>query len=40
MSNILNIKNQFPPSISNLKTLFSRFLYAASKTADTPQSNT
>ncbi|STY82941.1 Uncharacterised protein [Legionella quateirensis] len=40
MSNILKIKNQFPHSISNLKTLFSRFLYVASKTADTHQSNT
>ncbi|HHF7376138.1 TPA: hypothetical protein ACPSKV_003728 [Legionella bozemanae] len=40
MSNILNIKNQFPTSISNLKTLFSRFLYIASKIADIPQSNT
>lgn len=25
MSNILNIKNQFSPSMSNLKTLFSGF---------------
>ncbi|WP_255411135.1 hypothetical protein [Legionella sp. km772] len=40
MSNILNIKNQFPPSMSNLKTLFSGFLYGASKTKNTPQSNT
>ncbi|CZP46160.1 hypothetical protein [Legionella pneumophila] len=40
MSNILNIKNQFPPLMSNLKTLCLGFLYGASKTADTPQSNT
>lgn len=32
MSNILNIKNQFSPSMSNLKTLFSGFLYGTSKT--------
>jgi len=37
MSNILNIKNQFPPSMSNRKTLFSGFLYFASKTEDTPR---
>ncbi|AGH55398.1 hypothetical protein LPE509_p00061 (plasmid) [Legionella pneumophila subsp. pneumophila LPE509] len=29
MSNILNIKNQFTPSICNCKTLLSGFLYGA-----------
>ncbi len=40
MSNILNIKNLFPPSMSNRKTLSLGLLDLTTKTLITSQSNT